>query len=58
MIDFYPAELSTIGRERTSMKPELFPVMQMSFGNGIVLAPVNSFWQTKRGSNLPTYKSE
>lgn len=43
MIDFYPAELSTIGRERTSMKPELFPVMQMSFGNGIVLARVNSF---------------
>lgn len=36
MIGFYPAELLTAGREKTSML-ESFAVMEMRIGNGIRL---------------------
>lgn len=41
MTDFYPAELLTIGREKTSLMLELFAVMERGFGNGIGVAYIN-----------------
>lgn len=41
MTDFYPAELLTIGREKTSLMLELFAVIERDFGNGIGVVYIN-----------------
>ena len=41
MTDFYPTEILTIERKKTSLMLELFAVMEMGCENSIVLACMN-----------------